>query len=84
MLKLFCDKCGVELANTNYYTLTLRTSLHFCHPLIKTDKNQPSPHYEDSYELCIKCKEEFMGELEKATQNTGGNQNSIEKNERQK
>lgn len=60
MLRLFCDRCGNELTDKEYRSVSIRSSL------IATDKDEPVQEF--AYELCPQCHDIAMSALQTAIQ----------------
>jgi len=61
MLKLFCDRCGKEITDTEYRSLCLGSSL------MPKGKDEDSENLE--YELCVTCCDIIMSALQAAIKN---------------
>ena len=61
MLKLFCDKCGKEITDTEYRSLRVDSSL------MPKGKDEDSENLE--YELCVPCHDTAMLVFQTAIKN---------------
>ena len=58
MLKLFCDRCGVEVTDAKYRSLCVGSSL------MPEGKDEDAENLE--HELCVPCYDEVMSALQAA------------------